>query len=68
MRKKIQLFTTIVLFASTLTFEAQTIINPNHKLGFVSQVKAGALIHEGFAGEYANISSGYNMPGSLVRQ
>lgn len=63
MTKQIKLFTVAFIAAlfSALSSEAQNIINPSYKQGFTSQIEAGALIHEGFVGEYANISSGYNM-------
>ena len=64
MRTQNIIYISIILFLSALSSEAQNIINPSYKKGFTSQIEAGALIHEGFAGEYANISSGYNiLPG-----
>ena len=64
MRTQNIIYISIILFLSALSSEAQNIINPSYKQGFTSQIEAGALIHEGFVGEYANISSGYNiLPG-----
>lgn len=64
MKIKTLLLTAIALFASTGMSFAQRNTNPSFTRGVAGQVEAGALFHEGFAGEYVNVSSGYNvLPG-----
>lgn len=64
MKSKVIVLAALALFGCTVMAIGQSVKNPSFKCGFASQVEAGVLIHDGFAGEYANISSGYHvLPG-----
>ncbi len=63
MRFKLLLCCVVVLAGATLS-SAQGNKKPSFILGFAGNVEAGVLFNEGFAGEYVNVSSGYNiLPG-----
>ena len=63
MRNKL-LLCVLALFAATALSYGQSVKNPSHKRGFAGNVEAGVFFKDGFAGEYVNVSSGYNvLPG-----
>lgn len=63
MRPKLLLCSVAVL-AGTMLSSAQDNKNPSFTRGFAGNVEAGVLFNDGFAGEYVNVSSGYNvLPG-----
>lgn len=63
MKTKLFLCTLAVLAGTVLSY-AQSAKNPSHTRGFAGNVEAGVLVNGGFAGEYVNVSSGYNiLPG-----
>ena len=54
----------VAVLASTMISSAQGNNNPSFTRGFAGNVEAGVLFKDGFAGEYVNVSSGYNiLPG-----
>lgn len=54
----------VAVLASTMISSAQGNKNPSFTRGFAGNVEAGVLFKDGFAGEYVNVSSGYNiLPG-----
>lgn len=54
----------LATFVGTALSSAQSVKNPSHNRGFAGNVEAGVLVKDGFAGEYVNVSSGYNvLPG-----
>lgn len=54
----------VAVLAGTMICSAQDNKNPSFTRGFAGNVEAGVLFNEGFAGEYVNVSSGYNiLPG-----
>ena len=63
MRNKL-LLCVLALFAATALSFGQSVKNPSHNRGFAGNVEAGVFFKDGFAGEYVNVSSGYNvLPG-----
>ena len=54
----------VAVLAGMVLSSAQENKNPSFNRGFAGNVEAGVLFNEGFAGEYVNVSSGYNiLPG-----
>lgn len=57
----------VAVLAGTIICSAQDNKNPSFTRGFAGNVEAGVLFNEGFAGEYVNVSSGYNiLPGMFA--
>lgn len=58
------LFVAVMAMIVSVTAFGQEVRNPSFSRGFAGNVEAGVLFNEGFAGEYVNVSSGYNiLPG-----
>lgn len=54
----------VAMLVGMVISSAQSNKNPSFTRGFAGNVEAGVLFNEGFAGEYVNVSSGYNvLPG-----
>lgn len=63
MKAKLLLCVLATLVGTALS-SAQSFKNPSFNRGFAGNVEAGVLVKDGFAGEYVNVSSGYNvLPG-----
>ncbi len=58
------LFVAVMAMIVSVTALGQEVRNPSFTRGFAGNVEAGVLFNDGFAGEYVNVSSGYNvLPG-----
>lgn len=58
------LFVAVMVMMVSVAAFGQEVRNPSFTRGFAGNVEAGVLFKDGFAGEYVNVSSGYNiLPG-----
>ena len=54
------LFVAVMVMVVSVAAFGQEVRNPSFTRGFAGNVEAGVLFKDGFAGEYVNVSSGYN--------